>query len=162
VWRLFTGERPMRGVGRLLRLGGMPRWMRPAVAGMVRLVGRGIEADGLLATGPRDAAGRAALVAARETLAARFAELTSGCDAVVCPVSALPALRHGTAARLVLAAAPCLLANLLDGPTKSAAAASRSTRCSGPRRRPTVAAAGCPWVCRSSASPAPTNRSSST
>jgi fatty acid amide hydrolase len=32
----------------------------------------------------------------------------------VCPVSALPALRHGTAARLVLAAAPCLLANLLD------------------------------------------------
>ena len=116
VWRLFAGERPMRGVGRLLRLGGMPRWMRPAVAGMVRLVGRRIEADGLLATGPRDAAGRAALVAARETLAARFAELTSGCDAVVCPVSALPALRHGTAARLVLAAAPCLLANLLDLP----------------------------------------------
>jgi fatty acid amide hydrolase len=32
----------------------------------------------------------------------------------VCPVSALPALRHDTAARLVLAAAPCLLANLLD------------------------------------------------
>jgi fatty acid amide hydrolase len=31
-------------------------------------------------------------------------------------VSALPALRHGTAARLVLAAAPCLLANLLDLP----------------------------------------------
>jgi fatty acid amide hydrolase len=28
----------------------------------------------------------------------------------------LPALRHGTAARLVLAAAPCLLANLLDLP----------------------------------------------
>jgi fatty acid amide hydrolase len=26
----------------------------------------------------------------------------------------VPALRHGTAARLILAAAPCLLANLLD------------------------------------------------
>ena len=37
-------------------------------------------------------------------------------DALVCPVSALPALPHGTAARLVLAAAPCLLANLLDLP----------------------------------------------
>jgi fatty acid amide hydrolase len=31
-------------------------------------------------------------------------------------VSALPALRHGTAARLIVAAAPCLLANLLDLP----------------------------------------------
>jgi Asp-tRNA(Asn)/Glu-tRNA(Gln) amidotransferase A subunit family amidase len=31
-------------------------------------------------------------------------------------VSALPALRHGTAARLLVAAAPCLLANLLDLP----------------------------------------------
>jgi fatty acid amide hydrolase len=40
-------------------------------------------------------------------------------DAIVCPVSALPALRHGTAARLVLAAAPCLLANLLDLPAGS-------------------------------------------
>jgi len=38
----------------------------------------------------------------------------AGCDAVICPVSAVPALRHGTAARLVLAAAPCLIANLLD------------------------------------------------
>jgi fatty acid amide hydrolase len=46
----------------------------------------------------------------------RLADVTRGCDALVCPVSALPALRHGTAARLVLAAAPCLLANLLDLP----------------------------------------------
>jgi len=114
--RLFAGERPIRGVERLLRLGGMPRWLRPAVAGLVRLVGRGIEAEGLLATGPRDAAGRAQLLAARDSLAGQFADLTSGCDAMVCPVSALPALRHGTAARLVLAAAPCLLANLLDLP----------------------------------------------
>ena len=114
--RLFAGERPVRGVERLVRLGGMPRWLRPAVAGLVRLLGRGVEADGLLATGPRDAAGRAELLAAREALAVRLADLTRGCDAIVCPVSALPALRHGTAARLVLAAAPCLLANLLDLP----------------------------------------------
>jgi Asp-tRNA(Asn)/Glu-tRNA(Gln) amidotransferase A subunit family amidase len=48
--------------------------------------------------------------------ATRFAAAVSGYDAIVCPVSALPALRHGTAARLVVAAAPCLLANLLDLP----------------------------------------------
>jgi fatty acid amide hydrolase len=114
IRRLFAGERPLRNVGRLLRLAGMPRWLRPAVAGIARLTGRRLEADGLLATGPRDEAGLAALLEARATLAARLTEAVAGCDAVVCPVSALPALRHGTAARLVLAAAPCFLANLFD------------------------------------------------
>ena len=37
-------------------------------------------------------------------------------DAILCPVSSLPALKHGTAARLVAAASPCLLANLVDLP----------------------------------------------
>lgn len=114
IRRLFAGERPTRSVGRLLRLGGLPRRLRPPLATAARLLGRGIEARGLLATGPRDPDGLAALLAARGALAARFAAAVAGCDAVICPVSALPALRHGTAARLVLAAAPCLLANLLD------------------------------------------------
>jgi fatty acid amide hydrolase len=114
IRRLFAGERPMRAVGRLLRLAGMPRWLRPAVARAARLMGRGIEAAGLLATGPRDAAGLAGLLEARAALAARLADGMTGCDAIVCPVSALPALRHGTAARLVLAAGPCFLANLCD------------------------------------------------
>ncbi len=39
-----------------------------------------------------------------------------GFDAILCPVSSLPALQHGTAARLVAAASPCLLANLVDLP----------------------------------------------
>jgi fatty acid amide hydrolase len=114
IRRLFAGERPMRNVGRLLRLAGMPRWARPAVARAARLLGRRLEAKGLLATGPRDEAGLALLLEARAALAARLAEAMTGCDAVVCPVSALPALRHGAAARLVLAAAPCFLANLCD------------------------------------------------
>ena len=116
IGRLFGGERPMRDVSRLLRLAGMPRWLRPAVAWAARLAGRGTEAAGLLATGPRDPVGLAAVLRARESLAGRLAEAVQGCDAIVCPVSALPALRHGTAARLVLAAAPCFLANLLDLP----------------------------------------------
>lgn len=114
IRRLFAGERPIRSVGRLLRLGGMPRWLRPPLAAVARLLGRGTEARGLLATGPRDAGGLALLLAARAELATRFATAASGCDAIICPVSALPALRHGSAARLVLAAAPCLLANLFD------------------------------------------------
>jgi len=114
IRRLFAGERPMRTVGRLLRLAGMPRRLRPVVARLARLAGRGIEADGLLVTGPRDHAGVAALLDERAALAVRLAASVQGCDAIVCPVSALPALRHGTAARLVLAAAPCFLANLLD------------------------------------------------
>jgi fatty acid amide hydrolase len=114
ILRLFAGDRPEPVVAMLLWLAGMPRWVRPPLATAIRLVGRRIEARGLLATGPRKPAGLTRLLAARERLAARFATLVAGCDAIVCPVSALPALRHGTAARLVLAAAPCLLANLLD------------------------------------------------
>jgi fatty acid amide hydrolase len=114
IRRLFGGARPMRDVSRLLRLAGMPRWLRPTVAGIARLAGRRIEAHGLMATGPGDATALAELLAARATLAGRLAAATQDCDAIVCPVSAVPALRHGTAARLVLAAAPCFLANLLD------------------------------------------------
>jgi len=111
---LFGGVRPMPGVRRLLGLAGLSPRLRPLVATVARLSGRRLEARGLLATGPRDAAALAALVAARDELRVRFAALLGDCAAAVCPVSALPALRHGTAARLILAAAPCLVANLLE------------------------------------------------
>lgn len=114
VRSLFDGSRPMPGVARLLGLAAVPRSMRPILATVARLAGRRLEAEALLMTGPRDAAGLAALVSTRAEIAKRYAAEAAGCDAVVCPVSALPALRHGTAARLILAAAPCLLANLLD------------------------------------------------
>lgn len=114
VRRLLEGSAPIAGVRRLLSLAGLPRRYRSVVAAVARLVGSRIEARGLLATGPRTADELVGLVSARETLAAEFAAALAGCDAVVCPVSAVPALRHGSAARLVLAAAPCLVANLLD------------------------------------------------
>ncbi|MFM1903571.1 MAG: Glutamyl-tRNA(Gln) amidotransferase subunit [Planctomycetota bacterium] len=114
IRRLMEGSRPIPQVARLLGLAGLPRRWRPFVAAVARGCGRGIEARGLLATGPRSAPEVTELLAARDRLASRFAAQTAGCDAIICPVSALPALRHGTAARLVLAAAPCLLANLLD------------------------------------------------
>jgi fatty acid amide hydrolase len=86
------------------------------VAAVLRASGGRTEAEGILRTGRRTDAERDDLLAARDVLARRYADLVAGADAVVCPVSALPALRHGTAARLVLAAAPCLLASLLDLP----------------------------------------------
>jgi fatty acid amide hydrolase len=113
IRRLFTTCKPIPGVARLLTLGGMSQPARSLVAAVARVSGRRLEAKGLARTGPRNATELADLVAEREALAARFADHLVGCDAVVCPVSALPALRHGTAARLILAAAPCLAANLL-------------------------------------------------
>jgi putative heme-binding domain-containing protein len=114
IRRLFAGERPMPGVRKLLAIAGLPRRWRPLIATLARLVGSRIEAEGVLRTGPRTHAEIDGLVADRDALAGRFAAVVAGCDAVVCPVSAVPAMRHGTAARLFLAAAPCLLANLLD------------------------------------------------
>ncbi len=114
IQRLFAGVRPMPGVRRLLALAGLSQGLRPIVATLAWSIGRRLEARGLLRTGPRDAAGLAALMAAQEAMHRRFAAHLAGCDAVVCPVSSLPALRHGTAARLVLAAAACLPANLFN------------------------------------------------
>lgn len=113
IRRLFGDERPQRGVARLLRLGSIPARLRPGAAVAAWLVGRRTEARALRATPGR---GPEALAAARHDLAARFSACVAGCEAVVCPVSAVPALRHGNAAGLLLAASPCLLANLLDLP----------------------------------------------
>jgi fatty acid amide hydrolase len=116
IRRLFAGTRPIPPVARLLRLGGLPPWLRPLLASLSRAMGGGIEAVALRATGPRHGAALAALDARRIKFATRFAAAAAPYDALVCPVSALPALPHGAAARLVLAAAPCMLANLLDLP----------------------------------------------
>lgn len=116
VRALFAGSRPIRPVARLLRLAAVPAGPRRWVSAVAGLTGRRVEADALLRTGPRSAVAFAGLVAARDEFARRLAAAHADYDALVCPVSALPALRHGTAAMLLLAAAPCLLANLLDLP----------------------------------------------
>ena len=116
IRRLFAATRPIPPVARLLRLAGLPMWLRPLIAGLSQAVGGGIEAEALRATGPRHGAALESLHHRRAEFATRFAAVAAPYDAVLCPVSALPALPHGTAARLVLGAAPCLLANLLDLP----------------------------------------------
>lgn len=114
IRRLLGPSRPIKGVGRLLGLARLGGGWRRGLAALAWSTGRRIEAEALLRTGPRAAGELAALVEARDDLRDRFTRLAAGCDAIVCPVSALPALRHGSAARLVLAAMPCFIANLLD------------------------------------------------
>ncbi len=114
VRQLFEGSRPIRDVRRLLGLARVPTFIRPWLAAAARAGGRRIEAEALLATGPRDGTALEPILARRNRLAADVAGLAERYAAIVCPVSALPALRHGTAAKLLVAAAPCLLANLLD------------------------------------------------
>lgn len=116
IRRLFAGERPIPEIRRLLRLARMPRAVRPLLAAVAALAGRRIEARGVRETGPRRGAAWEALLAARETIAAQVRGWATEFDTIVCPVSAVPALRHGTASRLLVAQAPCMLANLLDLP----------------------------------------------
>lgn len=121
VRRLFAGCRPIPGVARSLGIARLPRGIRPALAAFARLVGRGIEADAVAATGPRSKIEFTQLIERRTRLADRIDAAwrsTEGAavDAIVCPVFAVPAMRHDTASQLLIAAAPCFLANLLDLP----------------------------------------------
>lgn len=116
IRRLFAGERPIPPVARLLRLAGLPGWLRWGLAGLSQATGGDTEAKALRVTGPRCAAAFESLLARRQDFAVRFGRAVAAYDALICPVSALPALPHGAASRLLLAAAPCLFANLLDLP----------------------------------------------
>ena len=116
VRSLFGNTRPVPEVARLLRLAGLPRWLRPPLAALAEATGRQIEAEAVRGTGPRSAAALRHLYHSRAALATQLHSLAATCDAIICPVSAVPAMRHGTAGRLVVAAAPCLAANLFDLP----------------------------------------------
>lgn len=144
VRRLFGGTRPCEDVARLLRLAGVPRWLRPLMSAGAAAAGRRIEARALRETGPRDDKAFRALLESHADVARRWLALAESYDVAVCPVSALPALRHGTAARLVLAAAPCLAANLLDLPAGAVPVTRvrpEEERLRGPSRDPVVQAA---------------------
>ena len=114
IRRLFAGARPIDPVRRLLALAAVPAWARGLVAGACVWGGRALEAKALRRTGPRRGVALDSLLSRRGGIDASVGRWAEAYDCIVCPVSALPALRHGTASRLLLAASPCLLANLLD------------------------------------------------
>ncbi len=146
IRELFASDQPMPTVARLLRIAGLPRAARPPLAALLGLLGNRTEAAALRATGPRSATGWEALLDQHQHFLEQVERLRSQYDAVLCPVSSLPALRHGTAARLVAAAAPCLLANLADlsagvVPVTRVAATEERTRSWSPDRVLRAAAA---------------------
>ena len=114
IRHLFGSENPLRGVAKLLRIASLPRWARPGLAVLMRLLGTRIDAAALIATGKRSRKGFEELLARRELVVSHMKDTARKFDAIICPVSSLPALPHETAARLVAAASPCLLANLVD------------------------------------------------
>ncbi len=116
VQRLFGDDKPIPGIATLLRIGGLPRWIRPFLAAFMWIIGNRIDAAALMATGPRSKKGFRKLIARRDEIIEHMRNTSKQFDAILCPVSSLPALQHGAAARLVAAASPCLLANLVDLP----------------------------------------------
>ncbi|MEO1990700.1 MAG: amidase family protein [Pirellulales bacterium] len=113
---LFEGEKPIPEVRHLLRIAGIPRYLRFLLAWMADLFGHRIESIALRATGPRCESDREALEEKQKIIIKQFTDLSESFDAILCPVSSLPAMRHGLAGRLVVAAIPCLAANLCDLP----------------------------------------------
>jgi fatty acid amide hydrolase len=114
IQNLFNDDKPIPGIAKLLRIGSLPRWIRPFLSAFMRIIGNRIDAAALKATGPRSPKGFKELLARREQIVKHMQNTAEEFDAIICPVSSLPALQHGTAARLVAAASPCLLANLVD------------------------------------------------
>ena len=116
IQRVFGDDKPIPGIATLLRIGSLPRWIRPFLAAFMWIIGNRIDAAALIATGPRSKKGIKKLIARRKEVVEHMQNTAKRFDAILCPVSSLPALKHGTAARLVAAASPCLLANLVDLP----------------------------------------------
>ena len=113
---LFEGGKPIPEVRHLLRISGIPRCLRYPLAWTADLFGHHIESIALQATGPRSESDHALLGEKQKVICQQFATLSSSYDAIICPVSSLPAMLHGLAGRLLVAALPCLAANLCDLP----------------------------------------------
>jgi len=106
-------------VAEILRLGGAPRWLRPALARMLRWRGQSQLAEIVAAAGPRSADSYWRLIHqtrryVRDFLSRLHAERF---DAVLCPPHAQPAFRHGEGGpgRLI-AASYAFVMNLLGVP----------------------------------------------
>ncbi|MCA9267705.1 MAG: hypothetical protein KDA41_04515, partial [Planctomycetales bacterium] len=110
---------------RLLALGGLPRWLRPALAAVLRMMGDGKLGELVAAAGPRSADGYRRLIAQARELSLSYLESLRArrIDAVVAPPHALPAVRHGHGGPDLMPAAGYAFAmNLLGVPAGVVAA----------------------------------------
>ena len=105
-------------IGRLLRIAGLPRWLRAGVVGLLSAVGQ----DGLAKlvgwSGSVSADRYWQTTDARSGFTRRFLQLwdAAALDAIVLPPHALPAFTHGATMHLPFAASYCFLANLVGLP----------------------------------------------
>jgi fatty acid amide hydrolase len=113
-----------RRISGLLRAAGLPNRVRPPAARLLERAGQRHTARVVRSMGRRSAAGYWRLVEERADLRKRFlGELDAGrFDAIVCPLHALPALKHGASEFLLTAAGYSLLYNVLGMPAGVVAA----------------------------------------
>lgn len=114
---LGRGQQDWR-IRRLLVLGRIPGWLRPAVASGMRWAGQRRMARVVGGVGPISADRYWQAVHALRTWIQRFWRAYYGerLSAVICPPHALPALTHGASSDLTGAASYCMLGNLLEWP----------------------------------------------
>ena len=49
IQQLFGGDKPIPAVRKLLRIGGMPRWVRPLLSVLMKIIGNRIDVPALMA-----------------------------------------------------------------------------------------------------------------
>ena len=117
--RLTQGSTVDHRVAAIIRLGATPRWLRPALAAMLRAKGKGQLADLVAAAGPRSADGYWRLTHQAKRYVRDFlARLNqANFDAILCPPHAHPAFPHGQGGPgMMIAASYAFVMNLLGIP----------------------------------------------
>lgn len=116
--RLLQGGPYEPQVARQLRLGGLPRTVRPVVQGFLKIMGENYTKELFGWTGSRTVEQYWNLTLAADQYRQKFSRvcIDNRLDVILMPPHALPALRHGTALDLLPAASYCFLPNLLGWP----------------------------------------------
>lgn len=99
---LVAGEQLDVRIRDLFQLATMPGWVRPVMGAGLTVAGQRRLGHLVTASGRRSAEGVHALVERRDAYRKRFenALTAAGADVVICPPSALPALKHGASGDL--------------------------------------------------------------
>ncbi|MGY8766911.1 MAG: amidase [Pirellulales bacterium] len=116
--RLLSGSTPDAEVARIVKLARTPRWLRPALALLLRWRGEAKLAELFLSAGPRSTdAHWQSDYAAEEYRQDYFDQLNQAdIDILICPPHAIPAFQHDRAVDLMPAASYAFFFNLLGVP----------------------------------------------
>jgi fatty acid amide hydrolase len=116
--RLLAGDKPTRQIAGLLQIVNLPGFARPAVRGVMGMLGQRRLANTMRSLTPLTADQLWQMVARRTHYRRRFmAALDAGrYDAIICPPYPVPALTHGASYYLTTAGSYTMLYNLLGMP----------------------------------------------